>query len=335
MDGESPTVRHGNGIEVEAEGITFYLDPKRLVAGSVNCVSHAHSDHLPSVTKKGEKRAVCSEITMRCAHVRKKPIEMISDPRVRLLDAGHIHGSSMFEVDVGKKVLYTGDFCTRDRPGMEGAKPVKTDVMVVEATYGHPKYEFPPTEGIIRIMRDWIEDCLSQNCSVALFAYPLGKSQSLIHILEDFEPYLHSTVMESTEAVCSCGQVHLRYRDYVQAADEPSVFICPSGSRYAVQVDQMRKRRLRTAAVSGWALNPSYRRMMGVDEAFALSDHADYHDIMRFVKACSPQVVYTTHGGGDAQDKDFDEVLAMHIKRDLGIDARPLKKLPKGQTTLS
>jgi putative mRNA 3-end processing factor len=334
MDGEAPKVRHGNGIEVEAEGVTFYLDPKKLVPDAVNCVSHAHSDHLPSVTKKGEKRAVCTEITMRCAHVRKRPIEMVSDERVRILDAGHIHGSAMFEVDAGKKVLYTGDFCTRDRPGMQGARPLKTDVMVVEATYGHPKYEFPPVEGIIRIMRDWIEDCLAQKYSVALFAYPLGKSQSLIHILEDFEPYLHSSVMESTEAVCSCG-LHMRYRDYACASDDPCVMICPTGSRYAVQVDQMRKRRMRTAAVSGWALNPSYRRTMGVDEAFALSDHADYHDIMRFVRACSPELVYTTHGGGDGQDRDFDEVLAMHIKKELGIDARPLKKLPKGQTTLS
>lgn len=327
-------MRHGNGIEVEAEGVTYYLDPKKLVPGGVNCVSHAHSDHLPSVPKKGEKKAICTEITMRCAHVRKKPIEMTADDRVRILDAGHIHGSAMFEVDAGKKVLYTGDFCTRDRPGMPGAKPVQTDIMVVEATYGHPKYEFPPTDAVIRKMRLWIEDCLSQNCSVALFAYPLGKSQNLINILEDFEPYLHSTVMESTEAVCSCG-LHMRYRDYAHVGDEPCVMICPNGSSYQVMVDHMRKRRLRTAVVTGWALNGSYNRGGRVDAAFPLSDHADFYDIMAFVKACSPELVYTTHGGGDGQDSAFDEVLASHIKKDLGIDARPLKKLPKGQMTLS
>jgi putative mRNA 3-end processing factor len=334
MDGEGPVVRHANGIEVESEGLTFYFDPRKLVPGGVNCVSHAHSDHLPSVTKKGEKKAVCTEITMRCAHVRKKPIEMVDHPSVRLLDAGHIHGSSMFKLDGPKTVLYTGDFCTRDRPCMAGARPTPADVIVVEATYGHPKYRFPPTDRMIHIIRDWVTDCLRQKYSVALFAYPLGKSQSLIHILEDFEPYLHPSVRENTEPICSCG-LEMRYRDYGRMAEEPCVMICPTGSRYEVQVEQMRKRRLRTAAVSGWALNASYRRMMGVDEAFALSDHADYHDIMSFVRACSPQFVYTIHGGGDGEDKDFDEVLATSIKKELGIEARPLKKLPKGQTALA
>jgi Cft2 family RNA processing exonuclease len=271
---------------------------------------------------------------MRCAHLRNKPIEMVSDERVRILDAGHIHGSAMFEVDAGdKKVLYTGDFCTRDRPGMKGARPVKTDIMVVEATYGHPKYKFPSIDDTIHRMRIWIEDCLSQRYSVAIFAYPLGKSQNLVHILEDFEPYLHSTVKDSTDVVCSCG-LHMRYRDYADIGEEPCVIICPSGAYGAIGQD-MRRRRLRTATATGWAMYGGFNRWTNTDAAFPLSDHADYHDIMQFVKACSPELVYTTHGGGDGEDHDFDEVLASHIKKDLGIDARPLKKLPKGQMTLS
>ena len=59
-----------------------------------------------------------------------------------LLNAGHIAGSNMFLVRGEKAVLYTGDMSTRDRFGMEGARPIKTDVLIIESTYGDPSYRF-------------------------------------------------------------------------------------------------------------------------------------------------------------------------------------------------
>jgi len=53
-----------------------------------------------------------------------------------------------------------------------------------------------------------------------------------------------------------------------------------------------------------------------VDEAFPLSDHCGFDELMEFVRRCSPKKVFTTHG--------FAKELAMHIRRDLGIDAQPL-----------
>jgi Cft2 family RNA processing exonuclease len=83
----------------------------------------------------------------------------------------------------------------------------------------------------------------------------------------------------------------------------------------------MRRGQLRTAAVSGWALSSSFKYQMGVDEAFPFSDHADFEELMTFVKGCDPEVVYTHHGSA--------ETLADEIKRRLGIEARSLLPPPK------
>jgi len=58
-----------------------------------------------------------------------------------------------------------------------------------------------------------------------------------------------------------------------------------------------------------------------VDEAFPFSDHADFEELIAFVKACDPEVVYTHHGSADT--------LAEEIKRRLGIEARSLLPPPK------
>jgi putative mRNA 3-end processing factor len=58
---------------------------------------------------------------------------------------------------------------------------------------------------------------------------------------------------------------------------------------------------------------------MRVDEGFPLSDHAGHDELLEFVRACGPSIVYTNHG--------FDEDLASDIRMRLGIEARPLKEL--------
>src|SRR5207249_4909472 len=52
----------------------------------------------------------------------------------------------------------------------------------------------------------------------------------------------------------------------------------------------------RTALLSGWALDKSAKYRFGVDEAFPLSDHADYDELLQCVEQVQPRVVNTVHG---------------------------------------
>lgn len=313
---EPPLVRLGNGVEVHSD-VRCFFDPTEVGYTGIHCLSHAHYDHLP-YRMKG-RSIVCSEITMRCASFRlRREIKLDENDRIKMLNAGHIFGSTMFLLEGEQNVLYTGDLCTRDRTGMKGARPTKADVLILEATYGTERYVFPPVEDMEKSIRDWVDENLSAGRSVIIFSYPLGKSQELLMLLKDHYPYIFGTAAQTTAMIEAEGFA-FNYREFdPYSAEEPFVLICPTGSRRSPFIERLRKNGAVTAAVSGWALDPSYKYRMGVDETIPLSDHSDYNDLLEFADRCDPSLVLTFHG--------FDTDLARGIKENLDIDAYPLQE---------
>ncbi|MCE5296401.1 MAG: MBL fold metallo-hydrolase [Euryarchaeota archaeon] len=338
MEGDALTVRIGNGIEVTGENLGCHLDPRSLsskdmLPNGVFCTSHAHSDHIPTkYERKGENRVMSTEFTRRfISEVKGKELLPQEHPNVTMHNAGHVTGSVMFEIDVGKKVLYTGDFCTRDRFRIEGARPRKVDYLIMESTYGRPEYVFPPTEGMLKVMKDWIEDSLAQNFSVVLFTSSnLGKTHELIHALKDFGPHVHGTISGTSRILQKCG-LELDYlEDDHCGSDDPFVLIGANNQRAMADIMQSHKgvRRMRKASVTGWVVGTrdvGRSRRYGMDEAFAISDHSDYNELLEFVRKCSPEKVFLEHG--------YSVEMAESIRRELGIEACPVPN-PKGQQSL-
>lgn len=316
------TIRLGNGVEVLGDE-EYHFDAEVIEPTGIFCISHAHSDHLPK--RIVGQSVICSETTLRCLNGRsKKQLSTVSDPRVETFNAGHMVGSRMFQVEVsGRKVLYTGDMCTRDRCGNLGARPVKTDVLIIESTYGKPRYVFPPSDIIASLVRDEVEDTFSQGRSVSLYAYPFGKSQDMLRVLSEFDPFADKSVYNATALVRSEDDpLSCRLWDGDDIKD-PFLVICSPWLNRTKQSEFLRKRDVKKLAVSGWAIDSGYKFKMGVHEAFPFSDHADFNDLIEFVRGCEPEVVITHHGSADT--------LAHEIKARLGIEARPLVR---GQRTL-
>lgn len=297
------------------DGRRFRFDPRRAVAQELNMVSHAHSDHIPSSFRTTQ--VLCSEVTRDLVAVRRgKELEIIDDPCVKPLEAGHIPGSNMFLVSGERSVLYTGDFCTRKKAHLGPARPVKCDHLIVEATYGRPRYVFPDHDEILGTARDWLEDLVSRGRSAILFAYPLGKSQELSVAFRDLPLRLHPSIAENNRVLGRHGY-GLCTDELDERADKgPVVYVTSGMGKEKERVARMRKAGALTAAFSGWALDRRFAYSSTVDEGFPLSDHCGYDELMWFVEKCSPEVVYTTHG--------FDKAFAASVRKELGIDARPL-----------
>lgn len=68
----------------------------------------------------------------------------------------------------------------------------------------------------------------------------------------------------------------------------------PPGAARSQMVRRLRNRRL--AMCTGWALTPGAKFRYQVDEVFPLSDHADYPELLEYVKQVNPKLVLTTHG---------------------------------------
>jgi putative mRNA 3-end processing factor len=297
------------------DGRRFRFDPRRTVDGDLNMISHAHSDHIPSSFRA--PGVLCSAVTRDLVKVRRgKELELAADASVESLEAGHVPGSNMFLVSGERSVLYTGDFCTRKKAHLGPASPVKCDSLIVEATYGRPRYVFPDHEEILGAARDWLEDIVARGGSAILFAYPLGKSQELSAAFKDLPLRLHASIVENNRVLGRHGYDLCADELDEQAEKGPVVYITSGMGKDRERVERMRRAGAKTAAFSGWALDRRFSYSSTVDEGFPLSDHCGYDELMWFVEKCSPGIVYTTHG--------FDKAFASSVRKELGIEARPL-----------
>lgn len=236
--------------------------------------------------------------------------------RIRLLPAGHIFGSAMACISAeGETLLYTGDFKLRAGLSAESCQPCPADMLVMETTFGRPQYRFPPTAEVLRNIVRFCQEALENDETPVLLGYSLGKSQELLCGLADagFALSLHGTAFKLTRIYEHLGQKFPNYERYEAGKTKGKVLVCPPSVVGSAMLRNLG--RARTAILTGWAVDPNCRYRYGVDAAFPLSDHADFPDLLEFVKRVKPKIVYTVHGFAS----DFAQTL-----RDLGYDARAL-----------
>ena len=163
--------------------------------------------------------------------------------------------------------------------------------------------------------------CFMLMCIITLqwviFGYSLGKSQEILASLAgaDLPVMLHPEILRLTGICESLGAVFPAHREFSAARVAGHVVLAPPQPAHSPWLARIEPRR--TAMVTGWAMDRSARYRLGCDEAFALSDHADFPDLLAFVDRVQPRRVYTVHGFA----AEFAQTL-----RARGIDALALGK---------
>lgn len=316
-------VIHRGGIVVQDGLRQVILDPDRKTPGSI--VSHGHMDHLTS-------GGVMTPETLEVLRARRGsgsgtelPYDTALDVNgfsVTLKDAGHVFGSAMVRVD---DLLYTGDFNPEGGATCGKAVPEKAHSLVVDATYGKPGFNFPDKTTVEADLLNWLEMELAEG-PVALGGYVFGKSQELIALVNRL-----GVEVAVSDGIADLADIYVRhsvkldYRRISQLAEserrDPRVYILPPGwlrPPLEESVSWLGGLRLRSAYISGWTAFFDFTRRYGLDAQFPLSDHGDFDDIMGFIEACEPRVVYPVFS--HASD------LARAVERKLHIKAVPLRE---------
>src|SRR5262245_32302500 len=223
-----------------------------------------------------------------------------------LIPAGHIFGSAQCLVFVGEEtLLYSGDF--KLRPGRSAEQPEwrHADTLVMETTFGVPRYRFPATEEVIDQMVAFCCETLEQGGVPVLLGYSLGKAQEILCALEDADltPMLHGSVYQMTRTYEQLGQSFCKYARYNRNDVAGKVLICPPSANRSPMLEKIPRKRV--AMISGWAVDPHAVYRYQVDAAFPLSDHADYDDLLRYVELVQPRRVLTLHGFAAAFASDL------------------------------
>ena len=267
-------------------------------------VSHAHSDHIGNHSETILSAPTAKLMRARLAGKRVEHVlefgvtQQVRGMWVTLLPAGHIYGSAQFYLEEGgESLLYTGDFKLRAGLSAERAEWRQADTLIMETTFGLPKYRFPPTEEVMAEMVRFCAECLEEGQTPVLLGYSLGKAQEIICALTraGLTPMLHGTVHKMTEIYRKLQpDFPCAYEKYDAKEVAGKVLVCPPGASRTTMLTGIKNRR--TAMLTGWAVEAGANFRYGCDAAFPLSDHADYEDLVRYVELVSPKRVLTLHG---------------------------------------
>jgi hypothetical protein len=298
----------------------LWLDPRKPRPRAV--ISHAHSDHVAD-----HPLAYATPATRRLVTHRRPPSGTVEalpygQPlaldrcQVTLFPAGHVLGSAqtLVETDFGR-ILYTGDLKTRAGFTSAPAQPVAADVLVLESTFGKPRYRFPDAAEVIASMVSWCKSVLDGGATPVLLGYSLGKGQEILSALaaEGSAIALHPSSFGVTEVYRELGCDFPPYQRLGEPGSRPAVVIMPPSARRHGLADQLGE--FKTAALTGWAMDRSLKDRLDVDAIFPLSDHADFDELCCYAEQVGARMTYTVLG--------FDEELAMHLRR-RGLRAKPL-----------
>jgi putative mRNA 3-end processing factor len=280
-------------------------------------ISHAHTDHMAR-----HEYALCTPATAALYQARygrrptlelpyRQPVEW-GGVRLTTYPAGHCLGSAMLLVEDGPHtLLYTGDFKLAPSATAEPAELPQAELLIMESTFGDPRYRLPPSVETIAQLCQLVRETLAAGATPVVEAYPLGKSQELTRLLSDagFSVVQHRKIVPLSRVYEAFGVNLGRYTVLTGRPPSDRVVIVPP--RTPPLAPPQHEVRL---AVTGWALDPGVKDRLGVDQAVPLSDHADYDQLLAAVARVGPRRVYCTHGPARFVD---------HL-RDAGYDAHPL-----------
>lgn len=283
--------------------LDLWLDSKRVK--EFGFISHGHTDHIAR-----HKKIICSEPTADFIKIRLKnpnylPLKytqphQINGATITLHPAGHILGSSQIKIDSdGLSLLYTGDFRISPAKTVETFEFVKSDILIMETTFGRPHYKFPSRESMEAQLLELCTSTLRAGKTPVIFAYTLGKSQEALKIISDagFPVAADYPILRFVPIYQKYGIEFQKFTKFRQNQADNAVLLLPVNARYRKEYKNSSK--YFTIYLSGWGIDQSAQYRLGVDRVLPLSDHADYDELIQLVETTRPQKIYCTHGFED------------------------------------
>lgn len=251
---------------------------------------------------------------------------------VTLHSAGHIPGAAMFEVKAGRDLLFTGDINTLDSNLVNGAKPVKCDVLVIESTYSGRDH--PPRAETERHFLNKTREVVERGGLAIVPAFAVGRTQEMMMTLMNsgFNIMLDGMGWAVNRHYLSMPD-YLRAPERLNDAMRQTMVIRNPGDRKRLAaganviittsgmvdggpvlefISERKNDRNSAVLLTGYQVEGTNGRMLmdsgelmlsGKPEKiqcelgfYDFSAHADHNELIKFIKACSPEDVVLCHG---------------------------------------
>jgi putative mRNA 3-end processing factor len=243
--------------------------------------------------------------------------------RLELLRSGHTLGSAALVADVrGQRVLYAGAVNPRGGGLGDAADLRACDALVLAATYGHPRYRFPPVATVMAEVVAFVHEVTAAGGVAALLVSSPSKALDVACRLAEQTtvPLLaHRSICEAARRLRAAHPALPRLRRWAPGpagARNPGRKTSPKPGRksnppagvssgFALLWPARQRQALaglaalaagsRTALVSGRALDQEHVASLEVDAAYAWSNQADCDDLVAFIESCGARDVFLIH----------------------------------------
>ncbi len=297
-------------------------------------VTHAHSDHTVELHKSVSTQgfivatpitfAMLDSLGFKIPNSKRRPLNpnecmKIGDETLCFHKAEHIPGSVQVSVEneKGFRVLYTGDF---KNPGSGTPIIEDLDVLIIDATYGDPRYKRPSEEEVLESLIDIIDSSLRKDKPVSIYAYN-GKIQEIMQLLRIYGidvPFVAPSkiywLSKSIERYgYNFGELYSLSQASKEIKDGPHVRFNHFNSFNREKLGGYTKIKL-----DGWLVGRTYMKIGEREWIVAFSDHADYEGTMRYALESKAKIVIV-----DAKRSKFGVAFASKL-RTRGVHAIPM-----------
>jgi putative mRNA 3-end processing factor len=255
----------------------------------------------------------------------------VQGTQVQAHSAGHIPGATMYEIRGRQTTLVTGDLHTIDTRLVTGAKPIKCDNLIMEATYaGRDHTDRLKTE---HAFLKKVDEVVQRGGKVIVPSFAVGRTQEIILLLKDSK---HEFWLDGMGR--KVNKIYASFPDYIRSrkrlrhamnrtndvkswrsrprAMKGDVIVTTSGmldgGPVVDYIDQIREDPKSAILLTGYQVEGcNGRRLMetGTMEfqgavrkvecevmKFDFSAHAGHKELMQFAKDCEPEKVVLCHG---------------------------------------
>ncbi|HVU52936.1 MAG TPA: hypothetical protein VHL80_19775 [Polyangia bacterium] len=239
----------------------------------------------------------------------------LGELRLELYASGHAPGAASLLCEIGtgpaaRRVVYAGVLGAGDTPAVRPA-----DALCVDATFGAPRFAFPPAAEALAEARRLVLEALARGRAPLLLVEPSAAALAVAANLVEA-----GVGVRGARAVVQLAAAHARANlaaPPVQRWDGKlrpgEALLWPAAAREAKQLGRLESPT--AILVSGRAREPGELGRARADQGVPLSDRADFADLLRYVEATGAREVALLHAPGDELAKTL---------RARGIDAYPL-----------
>lgn len=328
---EVSVTRDRYGLTVSLDDLVIGLDNSRT---HYNLLSHAHSDHI--IGTNYNRITIASNETAKIYEKKKgrkihgfQPISIdqpitLENAQITALNAGHVLGSLQFLIEYkNMRILYTGDLNTENSLILSGGKPTNCDILIIDSTYGHPRFVFPNRKILYSQLIEFVFKAFAEKKIPLIKAYSLGKAQEAIALLQ----HLKVPIISGNKIIEKINEVHrdvgiklesmslasaresLFYSDeFIIVVSELPNFLKSLHARFNKQIHDLIVKKIKKITLTGWAL----LKRQGIP----LSGHSDFNNTLKFIKRADPEQIFTFTSYG--------KHLSRFLKTELGYEAYSL-----------